>query len=224
MRVGVSQLRDFFETSSQIEAALPKIYAALGGDADPDEAIKNHQEVVRAMCDIISFATQFDDMKMVNPAVQNDLAYYRRVLSRLKREKKTSDGEIKDEVVDRMSLFYAHASPMTKTIIDATTSYVSSCDTVKATQTNMIIARINECCRFMLQNDKITDSDTQLLYLRAMTGTLLILDYTHPNGIFIKKSPVDVKNITKQKFLIYMVLYIFNENELFIYFLWLFFN
>ena len=197
VRVGVGQLRDFFEMGGQLEACLPKIYAALGADADADDALRNHQQITRILCDVLDFATRFDDMKMVNPAVQNDLAYYRRVLSRLKREKKTSDGEIKDEIVDRMSLFYAHASPMTRIVIDTTVSYISSCDPINAAKGNKVLARLTEMCKFMLQSGKVTDSDTQQLYLRTMTACLLVLDHTNESGVFVKKSPVDIVGCIK---------------------------
>jgi len=196
VRVGVGHLRDFFEVSALLERNLPHVYAALCvGDAD--QALLNHQKLTKILCEMLDFSARFDDMKMVNPAVQNDLAYYRRVLSRLKRERKAADGEIRDETVDRMSLFYAHASPMTRVVIDTTSSFLESDASASAGQINKVLSRLAETCRGMVGDGKITNGETQQMCLRSMTMCLVILDHTYPTGIFTKKSPVDVVSCIK---------------------------
>ena len=196
VRVGVGHLRDFFEVSSLLERNLPRVYAALCvGDADA--ALVGHQALAKVLCEMLDFSTRFDDMKMVNPAVQNDLAYYRRVLSRLKRERKAADGEIRDETVDRMSLFYAHASPMTRVVIDTTTQFLASDASASSGQINKVLSRLAETCRGMVSDNKVTNGETQQVCLRSMTMCLIILDHIHEGGIFSKKSPVDVVSCIK---------------------------
>jgi len=196
VRVGVGQLRDFFEVSSLLERGLPRVYGALCvGDADT--ALVQHQALAKVLSEMLDFSARFDDMKMVNPAVQNDLAYYRRVLSRLKRERKAADGEIRDETVDRMSLFYAHASPMTRVVIDTTSSFLGSDASASAGQINKVLSRLAETCRGMVGDNKITKPETQQMCMRSMTMCLVILDHTYPGGIFSKKSPVDIVSCIK---------------------------
>jgi len=196
VRVGVTQLRDFFEVSALLERHLPRVYAALCvGDAD--SALVSHQMLTKILCEMLDFSARFDDMKMVNPAVQNDLAYYRRVLSRLKRERKAADGEIRDETVDRMSLFYAHASPMTRVVIDTTSQFLESDASASAGQINKVLSRLAETCRGMVADGKISNAEIQQMCLRSMTMCLVILDHTYPGGIFSKKSPVDVVSCIK---------------------------
>lgn len=196
MRGGVGQLRDFFDMSAALERNLPRLYTALCvGEADA--ALLGHQALAKVLCDTLDFSLRFDDMKMVNPAVQNDLAYYRRVLSRLKRERKVADGEIRDEVVDRMSLFYAHASPMSRVLIDTTTQFLASGASASAGQINKVLARLAESCRGMVADNKIADPNTQILCLRSMTASLVILDHITDGGIFTKKSPVDIVSCVK---------------------------
>jgi len=196
VRVGVSQLRDFFDVSALLEKNLPHVYTALCvGDAD--SALVSHQALTKILCEMLDFSARFDDMKMVNPAVQNDLAYYRRVLSRLKRERKAADGEIRDETVDRMSLFYAHASPMTRVVIDTTSSFLESDASASNGQINKVLSRLAETCRGMVGDNKISKAETQQMCLRSMTMCLVILDHTYPGGIFSKKSPVDVVSCIK---------------------------
>jgi len=197
VRKGVGQLREFFEVSALLERGLPRVYAALCGVGDADSALVSHQALTKVLCQMLDFSARFDDMKMVNPAVQNDLAYYRRVLSRLKRERKAADGEIRDETVDRMSLFYAHASPMTRVVIDTTQSFLESDASASAGQINKVLSRLAETCRGMVGDNKITKPETQQMCLRSMTMCLVILDHTFNGGIFSKKSPVDVVSCIK---------------------------
>ena len=70
---------------------------------------------------------KFDDLKMSNPAIQNDFSYYRRTLSRMKMNNTGGEDQavVTNEEANRMSLFYAYPTPILKTISDATTKFVS---------------------------------------------------------------------------------------------------
>lgn len=71
---------------------------------------------------------------MKTPAIQNDLSFYRRTVSRQRMnfredpEQESSDEEtimpIGTDLANRMSLFYAHATPMLKALSEATSSFV----------------------------------------------------------------------------------------------------
>uniref|UniRef100_A0A2K6GFI0 CYFIP related Rac1 interactor B n=1 Tax=Propithecus coquereli TaxID=379532 RepID=A0A2K6GFI0_PROCO len=77
--------------------------------------------------EILHFTLRFDELKMTNPAIQNDFSYYRRTLSRMRINNVPAEGEneVNNELANRMSLFYAEATPMLKTLSDATTKFVS---------------------------------------------------------------------------------------------------
>eukprot|EP00064_Thunnus_orientalis_P022579 superscaffoldBa00007736_g22785 len=64
---------------------------------------------------------------MTNPAIQNDFSYYRRTISRMRINNLSADAgnEVNNELANRMSLFYASATPMLKTLSDAMTKFVS---------------------------------------------------------------------------------------------------
>src|SRR4051812_42351693 len=63
---------------------------------------------------------------MVNPAIQNDFSYYRRTLNRMKLAKKDMNIKIRDELANRMSLFFAYPTPMMKVLSDTTVKFLSS--------------------------------------------------------------------------------------------------
>jgi len=67
---------------------------------------------------------------MNNPAIQNDFSYFRRTMSRKGMNTAATgidydEGKcISTEMANEMSLFYAEATPMLKTLSDATTRFV----------------------------------------------------------------------------------------------------
>lgn len=65
---------------------------------------------------------------MKTPAIQNDFSYYRRTIAR-QRMSTSDDGgeamEVNTELANRMSLFYAHATPMLRVLSDAVSHFVS---------------------------------------------------------------------------------------------------
>jgi hypothetical protein len=48
---------------------------------------------------------------MQNPAIQNDFSYYRRSINKGSRK---NEAKIKDDMANRMSLFFAYPTPMLK--------------------------------------------------------------------------------------------------------------
>lgn len=63
---------------------------------------------------------------MINPAIQNDFSYYRRSLSRMKIAKKDADIKVRDDLANRMSLFYAYPTPMMNMICDTTSKVLTT--------------------------------------------------------------------------------------------------
>jgi len=93
------------------------------------------------MADMFDFVLRFDDLKvnsllgnvrdwqlaqMVNPAIQNDFSYYRRTLNRMKLSKKDMNISIRDELANRMSLFFAYPTPMMNVINETTVKFLAN--------------------------------------------------------------------------------------------------
>jgi len=79
----VEQLKEFYDFSLELESCFPKLLVALC-KTDPKQNINNQQALAKQMADVFDFVLRFDDLKMVNPAIQNDFSYYRRTLNRKK--------------------------------------------------------------------------------------------------------------------------------------------
>lgn len=96
---------------------------------------------------------------MKTPAIQNDFSYYRRSVSRGGamlnagggEESSTPPPHIGAELANRMSLFYAHATPMLKVLSEATSQFVADNqqDLENTTETLGTMAKV---CLRMLEN------------------------------------------------------------------------
>lgn len=90
---------------------------------------------------------------MKTPAIQNDFSYYRRVVS---RQRNTTDSEAPEllvsvELANKMSLFYAHATPMLKVLSESVSKFVAEheSDIENTTETLGTMAKV---CLRMLEN------------------------------------------------------------------------
>jgi hypothetical protein len=71
---------------------------------------------------------------MKTPAIQNDFSYYRRTITRQRMSSHSGfehldTREVTNELANRMSLFYAHATPMLKVLSEATSMFVKEAST-----------------------------------------------------------------------------------------------
>lgn len=122
--------------------------------------LETQQALVKQFADILDFVLKFDDAKMLNPSIQNDFSYYRRTISRLR----TGPGPggqtlpagfaalpaLSAETANRMSLFYAHATPMLRLLSDATQAYVSSSMSQEVTAETL--GTMAKVCQRMIEN------------------------------------------------------------------------
>lgn len=90
---------------------FPKLLTALFSAGQASTNLEGQQALAKQLADILDFVLRFDDAKMINPAIQNDFSYYRRSLS---KQKNKVEVKIKDELANRMSLFFAYPTPMLK--------------------------------------------------------------------------------------------------------------
>ncbi|PNJ76219.1 LOW QUALITY PROTEIN: FAM49B isoform 27, partial [Pongo abelii] len=116
-------------------------------------ASRARQALAKQFAEILHFTLRFDELKMTNPAIQNDFSYYRRTLSRMRINNVPAEGEneVNNELANRMSLFYAEATPMLKTLSDATTKFVSENKNLPIENTTDCLSTMASVCRVMLE-------------------------------------------------------------------------
>lgn len=188
----VDQLQEFYDFSLELESCFPKLLIALCKN-DPKETLGNQQALAKQLADVFDFVLRFDDAKMVNPAIQNDFSYYRRTLNRMKLAKKDMNIKIRDELANRMSLFFAYPTPMMKVLSDTTVKFLSSDTTVPRENVTNALSVMGNVCQDMVAKKRFDSDATNMFCLRAMTGAIILFDHLHPQGAFAKKTPINIR-------------------------------
>jgi len=188
----VDQLQEFYDFSIELEASFPKLLIALCKN-DPKDSLANQQALAKQLADVFDFVLRFDDAKMVNPAIQNDFSYYRRTLNRMKLSKKDLNIKIRDELANRMSLFFAYPTPMMKVLSETTVKFLSQDTSVPRDNVTSALATMANVCHDMVFKKKFEADNTNMFCLRAMTGAIILFDHLSAQGAFAKKSPINIK-------------------------------
>uniref|UniRef100_A0A8C8EHS0 CYRIA/CYRIB Rac1 binding domain-containing protein n=1 Tax=Oncorhynchus tshawytscha TaxID=74940 RepID=A0A8C8EHS0_ONCTS len=200
----VAKLKRFYEFSLRLENALRSLLEALTSPPyAPMQHLEREQALAKQFAEILHFTLSFDELKMTNPAIQNDFSYYRRTISRnrLNNQQLEAENEVNNEMANRMSLFYAEATPMLKTLSNATTKFVSENKTLPIEDTTDCLSTMACVCRVMLETPeyrcRFTNTDTVLFCMRVMVGVIILYDHVHPVGAFAKTSKIDMKGCIK---------------------------
>ncbi|XP_073257028.1 CYFIP-related Rac1 interactor B-like [Porites lutea] len=201
----VGKLKMFYEYGLEVESVLPQLLHALcSGPETPLEHLERQQALAKQFAEILDFTLTFDDLKMTNPAIQNDFSYYRRTLSRRKMANADDDNEgiqVSNEMANRMSLFYAYPTPILKILSDATSKFVTENKSIPIENTTNFLSVLANLCRTMLEDpefpSKIANKETYLFCLRVMVGLIILYDHVHPIGAFAKNSTIDIKATIK---------------------------
>lgn len=141
MSAAVDKLYEFYAFSLHLEKTWPLVLEQVCQNV-PVDGVRENLCITTQIAHIFSFVFHFDGMpyrdsllsrlfevapflirleaKMMNPAIQNDFSYYRRVLGRMKDKKQKM--KVDEELANKMSFFFAYPTPMMKVMIDSTTS------------------------------------------------------------------------------------------------------
>lgn len=124
----------------------------------PTQHLETQQALVKQLAEILEFVLKFDELKMKTPAIQNDFSYYRRTLT-WQRMSVPQEGyhledtkEISNELAYRMSLFYAHATPMLKVLTEATMTFVLEHPEIPKENITETLSTMAKVCLRMLEN------------------------------------------------------------------------
>ncbi|KAM6045250.1 CYFIP-related Rac1 interactor A-like isoform 2-T3 [Chlamydotis macqueenii] len=190
--------------ASSAENALRSLLEALTSPPyAPTQHLEREQALAKQFAEILHFTLSFDELKMTNPAIQNDFSYYRRTISRnrINNLQLDAESEVNNEMANRMSLFYAEATPMLKTLSNATTKFVSENKTLPIEDTTDCLSTMACVCRVMLETpeyrSRFTNTETLLFCMRVMVGVIILYDHVHPVGAFAKTSKIDMKGCIK---------------------------
>ncbi|XP_040017159.2 CYFIP-related Rac1 interactor A isoform X3 [Gasterosteus aculeatus] len=200
----VIKLKRFYSFSLRLEEALQSLLECLTCPLlTPTQHLEREQALAKQFAEILHFTLRFDELKMRIPAIQNDFSYYRRTISRNRINNMNLDieKEVNNEMANRMSLFYAEATPMLKTLSNATTNFVTENKSLPLENTTDCLSTMASVCKVMLEtpeySSRFSSEDTLLFCMRVMVGVIILYDHVHPNGAFNKSSKIDMKGCIK---------------------------
>lgn len=122
------------------------------GNLTPREHLKTQQAIVKQLAEILDFVLKFDDLKMNNPSIQNDLSYYRRTLNRRSVSENFNLNSKEFDIANRMSLFYAQPTPMLKVLSDTTTKFVKENSNLPVENATETLSTMCQVCLCMIEN------------------------------------------------------------------------
>lgn len=187
----VRMLQDFFDFYGEFRDALLKLLAFVCAD-DPLISLPENLHSARLLVQMLDFVIRFDELKMGKATIQNDFSFYRRSMSRMKRGEALGELDVEappvnDETANRMSLFFAYPNPFTKALIDEFAR-------LDAERTARCFGLLANACRALAERepDGAEGKERAFGLFRAMVAAILFYDYLLPQGVFVKKSDVDV--------------------------------
>ena len=127
----------------------------------PLKHLETQQSLVKQFACIIDLVLKFDDLKMLNPSIQNDFSYYRRTINRLRspnpnnnnnNSKLSGLSDISSDLANKMSLFYANPNPMLRVLSDATRKFVKTNTNLQKENISETLGTIAKVCQRMIEN------------------------------------------------------------------------
>jgi len=100
---------------------------------------------------------------------------------------------IRDELANRMSLFFAYPTPMMNVINETTVKFLGQDTSIPRENVTNALATMANICQEMVEKKKFESDTTNMFCLRAMTGSIILFDHLHAQGAFCKKSPIHIK-------------------------------
>jgi len=198
----VGKLKEYYDYSTEIEKVLVDLLRALAS-GNPIENLETKQALAKQCAEVLSFVLKFDQLKMNNPAIQNDFSYYRRTLSRMKMQDPGAEAQavVNNEEANRMSLFYAYPTPMLRCVAESTQKFVSQCDEFPRENVTDCLAMMSSICRIMIEtptyHERFANPDTLPFCQRVMVACVILYDHVHLLGAFNKKTPLDMMKTIK---------------------------
>jgi hypothetical protein len=187
----VEILKDFYLHAEELSKVFPILLGALCCSQDPETSFSTKQALTKQLASIFDFAMAFDELKMNMAAISNDFSYYRRTMSAMKMSGSDIRVGVTDEMANKMSLFYAPATPMLNLIKGCIQSNQLKCEKQCVINGLSLVANV---CFNLVEKRKFTTTPILIFCLRAATASTIIVDTLYEPGIFhvkAKKAPIN---------------------------------
>ncbi|XP_023348741.1 protein FAM49B, partial [Eurytemora carolleeae] len=187
----MNELHRALMLSEEMERLVPRILAQLYTGSTTLGRIRENSNYLLQFGMLLDIAMQFDDLKLASPGLQNDISYVKRQLVFRENFKES----FLNLNLENLAAFYIKPAPLLQSVIDASTNFFTN-----QTQGKPLDVIISFCkiCVGILSSDlrkKFQKAGTVGLVQRVMVATALLYDYLSDTGLFVKDSPINVKQI-----------------------------
>jgi len=143
---------------------------------------------------ILDVNMKFDSLKMLAPSIPNDIAYVKRQATLRRKDNRTTT--VEPDQLGELSMFYIEHNPAMKSVIKTITDFFRTAES-KSESLDLIVVFCKVCMK-VLDTDirgKFGNVATVMMVHRVMVATALLYDHLHPDGIFVKDSPISINII-----------------------------
>lgn len=181
MQTNVATIKTFYQLAQNLGPLVQRTVAFLGSSDQYFEQFTRYPALARALGELLVFIYDFDQQKMMKPDVQNDFAFYRRLLPKMagKRQPVVSETD-----AGLISMFIAQSVPLTHAV-----GFHLSQNGVDP----LPLAKLANVCCGMLQRQTINDQNSQILVLKIMTAAIVLYDRAAFVGAFSNASPIKMR-------------------------------
>ncbi|KAJ3071992.1 Protein fam49a [Podochytrium sp. JEL0797] len=194
----ILQLKLFYDYSNQIDEALPRVLAFFADGPNMMESVESLQATAKRVADVLFFASVFDELKIMNPNIQNEFSYYRRALQKVRisgNQKPNLNGTgprmvIDDVAANNMSMFYAEPAPMLKMLISCCSKPHKG---VSRESISDLLSLLAAACYNAISKKHVVDAESIEYHLRVLVMCIVLYDHVDVGhgGAFGHTSKVD---------------------------------
>ena len=199
-------IKTFFKYAEEMETKAPQILKFMINKGvtqcsakQEQQWLENNQNVVHCLCDVLTFALMFDNVKQRSPDVQNDFAYYRRNMGKFHDKAQVGEAE-----TNTIAMWLADGTPMVTRLTDAFCNVYEDSENGSDGIKHLLANIANVTCSMLMRGDigktSLTDPATENLHycLCLMTAAIVLFDRVVPTGVFRKHSGCEIKKCILQ--------------------------
>ena len=199
----VASLLQLKKMTDSLNEEVPELLSNMWGQKASRESLalidmfRKNMFLVVQLGKILDYAMRFDALKMNAPTIPNDISYVKR--QNTIRSKRSSDSRDTREVLathnlEQLSMYYILPTPALKNIIDTVTNFFKN-DNSRETSLDLIVS-FGKICIKILSSDLKSNYQkfgTIGMIQRMMVASALLYDHLHPDGVFVKDSPINIR-------------------------------
>jgi len=155
------------------------------------EVFRQRETLLVQLGKILDSNMKFDSLKMMAPSIPNDISYVKRQATLRRKDNQTT--AIEPDQLGELSMFYIEHNPAMKSVIKTITEFFQEAES-KSESLDLIVVFCKVCMK-VLDTDiraKFENVATVMMVHRIMVATALLYDNLHPEGIFVKDSPINI--------------------------------